>query len=519
MKPQYQNSNSRYYTDFQQLEYLGRGGFGAVVKARNLIDGLVYAIKMIKVTQTDKEEKTERLLREVQTLSRIHSSYVVRYYQAWFEEQEFSDSDSLDSEEIFDQSDWLSVSKEFVDRKEQMTMILYIQMEYCENNTLRDLIDSHLELQRAWILFRQLLEGLSHLHAQGIIHRDLKPSNIFLDAEGHVKIGDFGLATSRHRPVSIHGTLDLERDPSLTSEIGTPVYIAPEMMHSNRYNSKVDMYSLGIVFFEMIYPMKTHMERIHILRQLRLQEIVFPDDFPSDQKELIQLLLVHDPEKRPSCEEILQSTLIPKLVEEEYISEDLLKIIQQRNPKYYNKILDALFHEKVSQHTDYCYDYNSNVETDHYLMSQVYFNAIQVFMNHNVPMIHSPLLLPKTDQTDSIYSKRLAEFLDQSGHVVQLHYDLTVPFVRQLMYQPQKPLKRYCIERVFRHNTAGGQPKSIVECDFDVLYQHDHFLAEAEILVTIAEILNSQDIEIRVNHTLLLDNIFDQCLIPNRQRS
>jgi translation initiation factor 2-alpha kinase 4 len=72
--------------------------------------------------------------------------------------------------------------------------VLYIQMEYCEKKTLRDVIDEGVDDAEAWRYFRQILEGLAYIHNEGMIHRDLKPSNIFLDANGDVKIGDFGLA-------------------------------------------------------------------------------------------------------------------------------------------------------------------------------------------------------------------------------------------------------------------------------------------------------------------------------------
>ncbi|XP_050664186.1 eIF-2-alpha kinase GCN2 isoform X2 [Leptidea sinapis] len=80
---------------------------------------------------------------------------------------------------------------------EHPSQMLYIQMEFCEKNTLRQAIDNGLyqEHYRAWRLFREILEGLAHVHQKGMIHRDLKPVNIFLDSNDHVKIGDFGLAT------------------------------------------------------------------------------------------------------------------------------------------------------------------------------------------------------------------------------------------------------------------------------------------------------------------------------------
>ncbi|CAF4947681.1 unnamed protein product, partial [Rotaria socialis] len=76
--------------------------------------------------------------------------------------------------------------------------VLFIQMEYCEGNTLKQLIDRGILQEKPkmiWMLLREILDGLKHMHSKTIIHRDLKPGNILLDSNGHAKIGDLGLAT------------------------------------------------------------------------------------------------------------------------------------------------------------------------------------------------------------------------------------------------------------------------------------------------------------------------------------
>jgi serine/threonine protein kinase len=104
--------------------------------------------------------------------------------------------------------------------------------------------------------------GMAYVHAQGLIHRDIKPQNLFLATGDVLKIGDFGLATARSGGLSgtITDTMD-SRNASLTSEIGTPVYAAPETLSSGKYSAKVDVYSIGICFFEMIYLFNTKMAR------------------------------------------------------------------------------------------------------------------------------------------------------------------------------------------------------------------------------------------------------------------
>jgi len=114
-----------------------------------------------------------------------------------------------------------------------------------------------------WKLLRQIVEGLNHIHSQGIIHRDLKPANIFLDSKEDVKIGDFGLATSGEKKVSLGITESYEQDDSSTRPgVGTPFYTSPEQEKVGHFNEKVDIYSLGIIFFEMCFTFSTGMERV-----------------------------------------------------------------------------------------------------------------------------------------------------------------------------------------------------------------------------------------------------------------
>lgn len=106
-------------------------------------------------------------------------------------------------------------SEKTIELKEtvQEIQFMYIQMEFCEKSTLRTAIDRglHEDQERVWRLFREIVEGLEHIHKQGMIHRDLKPVNIFLDSNDHVKIGDFGLATTNILS-SLAQTVETDKD-------------------------------------------------------------------------------------------------------------------------------------------------------------------------------------------------------------------------------------------------------------------------------------------------------------------
>ncbi|KAL2507271.1 putative serine/threonine-protein kinase GCN2 [Forsythia ovata] len=177
--------SSRYLNDFEELQPLGHGGFGHVVLCKNKLDGRQYAVKKI---------------REVATLARLQHQHVVRYYQAWFETGIVGSHGDVTSGLKTGVSSSFSrkntSSSDFFGHENKLdSTYLYIQMEYCPR-TLRQMFESYnnLDKELAWHLFRQIVEGLVHIHGQGIIHRDLTPNNIFFDARNDIKIGDFGLA-------------------------------------------------------------------------------------------------------------------------------------------------------------------------------------------------------------------------------------------------------------------------------------------------------------------------------------
>ncbi|KAI9205674.1 kinase-like domain-containing protein [Polychytrium aggregatum] len=603
----YGKTQSRYKMDFEEIDFLGRGGFGQVVKARNKIDGRFYAIKQIKLDPQDREN-SRKILREVQTLSMLHHQFVVRYYQAWFEDgtgstwhdddsdddfsdessddSELSDDDTSDDESDNDtstsdgvmtstptmpnqrrknlrnmesKSDWLvshdhskssklfsisfaepdiSVTESSRESGGLYRISLYIQMEYCEKKTLRDVIDQGLADEEAWRLLRQIVEGLAHIHSLGMIHRDLKPS--FLDANENVKIGDFGLATIRSEVGAKEGAFHpgqsiesrrSEIDGTMTSEIGTPIYVAPEVLsNSKKYNSKVDIYSLGI--WSMCYPLQTGMERMVVLRDLRLPEIKFPGDFDckkyAKQMSIIQSFLSHSPKARPSCAAILKSNLLPPKLEEEYVTEALRSVVDQNNPLYYSRLVTALFAQTMDKHKDFTYDFNCGHATLEELASlvtaRVRSQVLKIFQLHGAMEIMVPSLIPKSEIYTNLDIDKSVALLDQSGVLVSLPYDLIVPFARYIARTNIKAsFKRGTFEKIYRPNLVGGQPRSGYSCNFDIVtLEETNLLPEAEVLKVVMDIIEvcsprTSDYMIFLSHESILQEILTCCKITEDQ--
>lgn len=430
---------SRYTSEFEELEHLGRGGFGSVYRVRNVLDGREYAMKKIAV-----DAMLDRVLREVKILARLEDhAHIVRYYTAWLEQGDNNEPEEtnapgnetsgLDTSTVsrrFQQTSAWSMgqgalgsplgrmnqnrglhlysettndlslrfhlfdasshgiifeesTQDLVEKSSNSTVAasqqpkeastsppsasprssrapssdvhlvdeidsddegtrmleepaqppvhhtLYIQMELCSSNTLMDYLlrqgDRH--QPHALRLFWQVAQAVAHVHERGLIHRDLKPSNCFLDDSGEtVKIGDFGLSRESNaaepkndgsspnsKGSDAEDLLSHDDDGSLiTGGVGTKSYASPEQMSQSSYGASTDIYSLGIILFELVYPFSTGMERNICLSRLRQS-----GDFPSDWDDVtgdaadrlrqgITRMVQTDPSARPTADEVVR---------------------------------------------------------------------------------------------------------------------------------------------------------------------------------------------------------------------
>lgn len=148
---------------------------------------------------------------------------------------------------------------------------VYIITEYCKDGTLDELLkrEKHLPEAQAINVMRDLLYGFREILKHNIVHRDIKPANIFIH-EGRFKIGDFGFAKKVE---------DLDQQ-LMKSIVGTPLYMSPECLQNRNYSSKNDVYSLGIIFFKLLYgrtpwPSRT---RLELLENMSSSPLIIPQE-------------------------------------------------------------------------------------------------------------------------------------------------------------------------------------------------------------------------------------------------
>ena len=190
-------------------EQLGAGAFGVVYRGVQPVVGREVAIKIIAPEHANRPDFIRRFEAEARIIARLEHPYIVPLYDYWREPDG-----------------------------------AYLVMRYLRGGSLRKLLrNGPCDLERAVAILDQITAALAVAHRRGIVHRDIKPGNILLDEEGNAYLTDFGIAK------------ELQRDVHLTQEemmIGSPAYLAPEQVLGEPITPQTDLYSLGVVLYEML---------------------------------------------------------------------------------------------------------------------------------------------------------------------------------------------------------------------------------------------------------------------------
>jgi serine/threonine protein kinase len=233
---------------------IGKGGFGKVYKHFYDLDGKVYAIKKILLTQ----QSANNALKEIRVLSGLNHIHIVRYFTSWIDSEVYSETRRVREEEVVDDEE-VENDEDTVFIRDNRVFFLCIKMEYCESTLTQYFLNrKNLDLNPHFI--PQILKGVRYLHSNAIIHRDLKPDNILITDKNVIKITDFGLAKTFKSRFPIKNN---------TTYAGTILYASPEQYNGESYERETDIFSLGIILFEFQHLFKTDMERIQAILALR----------------------------------------------------------------------------------------------------------------------------------------------------------------------------------------------------------------------------------------------------------
>ena len=435
------------------LEMIGEGSFGKVYKGRRRYTGQIVALKFISKRGKSKKD-TRNLRSEIEILRKLNHENIILMLDA------------------------------FETRKEFVVVTEFAQGELFQ--ILED--DTRLPEPEVRKIARQLVKALHYLHSHRIIHRDMKPQNILISSDGRVKLCDFGFARAMSAQTAM-----------VTSIKGTPLYMAPELVQEQPYNHTADLWSLGVILYELFVgkpPFYTN--NIYTLISLIMKDSVkYPPDMSPEFKSFLQGLLTKQASRRLSWPDLLHHPFVASKEMMEISAderEEKLASTTSRmcDPRY--RMARFLSHEEEGGQDDVDKTANSSLSTGHHHAQEPASSDGAVALP---PSSSSAAAAPKDAAADRPIS--LAEALTNLSNVVAADDGSSAP---SIVYAT-----RLCRSALRDCSKAGPPPNDLsraVPALIPLLrYEHDaQLVVQAQALKCIGVILGHCGVYPRSNSSV-----------------
>ena len=344
-------NSSNFESQYKKKKILGEGSYGKAYLVEETHTKKEYAMKTIIISGLNKKE-IEDAKKEAKILKNLDHPNIIHFKEV------------------------------FICKFPKLT--LNIITEFADGGDLSQKIEKQKELKTYFkehlILdyFTQICLALYHIHSHNIIHRDIKAQNVFLTKNGIIKLGDFGIAKN------LANTWDLAK-----TVIGTPYYLSPEIINNKPYNNKTDIWSLGVLLYQLVtlrLPFEANNLPILSMRILKGKFKPIPTSFSKPLADLIDHLLKVNPKERPDMKEILKYDII----------RERMKVLLEEvsyNKDFSNTFIGAIREEKKEKKKSKfanCQNNNSNNNSiENKVIKKTKTNPVEIKNQFNVGKSHS----------------------------------------------------------------------------------------------------------------------------------
>ena len=352
------NNNTKFYDIlsipsnpedlFTLSNLIGNGGFGKVFKAIHNTSKEVYAIKIIDYTKGNNNDKSNisfnyKSIQQETSLMRLvnKSDYILKYYGSYYSRE---------------------------------TNTIWLILEYCAAGSAVDLMLSMgrtLSEVEVSTIMEMVLKGLIYIHKLNLIHRDIKGANIMLSEDGYAKLGDFGIG------------IQMTDDEYRTSKKGSPHWMSPQVILNKNYDTKTDIWSLGITCLELVEgePPFADLNPDEVMEKIannppKAADIIDPKEHTDEFIDFVNLCLEINPKKRPTADVLIKHPFIVKLSKKkEYLKQLINEHIEE--VEQFRKDKEEYLNSKENIENESIND-NNNSEEHIYIKNYSVGNEIQI---------------------------------------------------------------------------------------------------------------------------------------------